>query len=389
MLAITGRLAPAVFLLAMAAPCLAQSSLTWETNFEAAQKKAAEQNKLLLIHFGAEWCAPCQRLENQVFNQPGFGQGLDARFVCVKLDFDQHSELAGRMGVQRIPTDVILTPQGQMLQQAASPMSGEAYVAGMMRVADYVVQATAATATPSAAAAPTTVAAIATAATSSAASAPPADQAALVGDRYASYAQPPVAPATPAAPAAAAPAVETQAPPIDITALASPAAPTATAPSAPPLPQQATAQQPAASPAAAASAELATQSPVKAQFAGLLPEGSPPLALDGFSAVTLVEQKKWTLGDARWGAIHHGRTYLFCAEDEQKRFLASPDRYSPVLAGSDPVLALDEGRTVDGDRRYGLFYENRVYLFHDEASLERFSQHPNRYAGDMLQVLRR
>src|SRR3569833_1082523 len=155
MRAITRRLAPAVFLLAMAAPCLAQSSLTWETNFETAQKKAAEQNKQLLIHFGAEWCAPCQRLEKQVFNQPGFGQGLDTRFVCVKLDFDQHSELAGRLGVQRIPTDVILTPQGQMLQHAASPMSGEAYVAGMMRVADYVAVATAATATPSAAAAST------------------------------------------------------------------------------------------------------------------------------------------------------------------------------------------------------------------------------------------
>src|SRR5262249_18608426 len=56
-----------------------------------------------------------------------------------------------------------------------------------------------------------------------------------------------------------------------------------------------------------------------------LPPGSPPLGLDGFCAVSLVERKKWVAGDPLWGAIHRGRTYLFSGEGERQRFMANPD----------------------------------------------------------------
>jgi YHS domain-containing protein len=112
------------------------------------------------------------------------------------------------------------------------------------------------------------------------------------------------------------------------------------------------------------------------------------VALEGYCAVTLCEKRSWTPGDVRYGAIHRGRTYLFQSPAEQQRFLANPDRYSPVISGNDPVVALDEGRAVPGTRRYGLFYENRVYLFSSEESLARFSRAPNRYAAEIIQAMR-
>jgi YHS domain-containing protein len=59
-----------------------------------------------------------------------------------------------------------------------------------------------------------------------------------------------------------------------------------------------------------------------------------------------------------------------------------------VISGNDPVLAMDGGQAVSGRREHGVFYENRIYLFADEASLQRFYQNPNRYAAEVVQAMR-
>ena len=104
--------------------------------------------------------------------------------------------------------------------------------------------------------------------------------------------------------------------------------------------------------------------------------------------MTLVSQKRWVQGDPRWGAVHRGRTYLFSSQEEQKRFLAEPDKFSPAISGNDPVLALDQRQIVAGARAHGIFYDNRIYLFSSEASLQQFNQNPKRYAAEVLQATR-
>jgi YHS domain-containing protein len=111
------------------------------------------------------------------------------------------------------------------------------------------------------------------------------------------------------------------------------------------------------------------------------------MGMDGYCPVTLTEQHVWRAGDRRWGVNHRGRTYLFGSAEAQRKFLADPEAYSPVLAGIDPVLAMDQGRSVSGQRRHGLFYENQVYLFSSEASLQRFSSNPKRYARGIRQAM--
>ena len=115
--------------------------------------------------------------------------------------------------------------------------------------------------------------------------------------------------------------------------------------------------------------------------------GNPPLGFDGFCPVQMIEQKRWVIGDKRWGAIHRGHTYLFAGPEEQKRFLVSPDAYCPVMSGNDPVLALDHKQIVPGRREHGLFFGNRIYLFADEASLQQFLQNPNRYGAEIMQAM--
>jgi YHS domain-containing protein len=118
------------------------------------------------------------------------------------------------------------------------------------------------------------------------------------------------------------------------------------------------------------------------------PNGSafPPLALNGYCPVTLLEQQRWQLGDRRWGVIHRGRTYLFAGPEQQRKFLANPDRYSPAISGQDVVMALDYGQAVEGKRAMGLEYQNRIYLFSSDASRQAFIQNPKRYAAEVLQA---
>jgi YHS domain-containing protein len=113
-----------------------------------------------------------------------------------------------------------------------------------------------------------------------------------------------------------------------------------------------------------------------------------PVALDGFCPVQLVERATWTPGNKLWGARHRGRIYLFAGPEEQRRFLADPDRFAPVSSGNDVVLATDQGRTVPGGREHGVYYGGRVYLFADEASLQRFGSNPNFYAQQTTQAMR-
>ena len=115
---------------------------------------------------------------------------------------------------------------------------------------------------------------------------------------------------------------------------------------------------------------------------------NPPLGLDGYCPVSLCERQQWVAGDRRWGAIHRGRTYLFAGPEEQRRFFTDPDRYAPVVSGNDVVLATEQGQAVPGMREHGVFYENRVYLFSSEASLDRFARNPDAYASQALEALR-
>lgn len=104
-----------------------------------------------------------------------------------------------------------------------------------------------------------------------------------------------------------------------------------------------------------------------------------PLGLDGFCPVTLVHQKKWQKGDSRWSANHQGRTFQFVSYQQQQQFLSDATRYSPVATGNDVVIEKESNRPAAGNRNYGVFYQDRIYLFAGETTLKTFLANPARY----------
>jgi YHS domain-containing protein/thiol-disulfide isomerase/thioredoxin len=406
----TARLIGAALVVAsMTSPALAQQAFRWETDLEGAKRLAAQTNRLVLVHFSAPWCQPCARLEERVFSNPGFAPAMQNQYVLVKLNLDHHAALAKQYNVTAIPADVILTSQGQVVHKLQSPPTATEYVGTMQQIAAASLPAAPATSAQVASAAgPAASAPVAAAAAAPVASAPvqPASQAATAADdRYADYyrqreaqigniaaAQPPAA-SMPASPATASDvaAAPSQSSYSDMSQSAQPDATTPRGPdilphfsaSVPEPPRVAASQAPAPQPPASRSP---TQSSAVANLQ--LPAGCPPLGMDGFCPVTLVEQRTWKQGDVRFGAIHHNRTYLFASADEQQRFLANPEAYCPVLSGDDPVIAMNENRSVTGYRKHGVFCGNRVFLFSTEDTLAEFRRNPNRYIPEIRQARR-
>jgi len=112
--------------------------------------------------------------------------------------------------------------------------------------------------------------------------------------------------------------------------------------------------------------------------------GSLPLGLEGYCPVTLIDRGQWVEGRPQWGARHRGRTYLFAGADQQQAFLAGPDRYAPTLSGDDPVVAFDTGKQTPGLRRYGVTYQQRIYLFSSPETRNAFAANPQRYTERVI-----
>jgi protein disulfide-isomerase len=393
-----GLRACSLIVLSLLAPTTAfaqEAGIAWRTDVAAAQAEAQRSGKLVLLHFWAESCGPCKLLEKRVFTQPGVASAVEANYVPVKVNANEAQQLVDAYGITKVPTDVVVTPSGDLVKSFVSPATPMAYIAVTNELASTVRDRSGApfqamaNASPYGAAA--NVAANATQqfnasadsayqqfknanlgapqSTIASPAAAVAGVAGAVGDRYAMAA--PTAVMHPSgsqvAAAPAAPPVVATPPAMSANPYAAQMATTAPAAATP----SAVAPQPVSQPAAAQVAKSA---------APQLPAGSPPLGFDGYCPVSMKNDWKWVRGDVRWGAIHLGRTYLFASEAARDAFLATPDQFSPALSGSDPVLAVETKQSVSGTREYALEYRGKFYFFASEQTLNKFWTNADGYA---------
>jgi len=60
----------------------------WETDMEKAKVKAVQEHKLILLNFsGSDWCGPCIRLHDEVFESREFKQFAESGVILVNADF--------------------------------------------------------------------------------------------------------------------------------------------------------------------------------------------------------------------------------------------------------------------------------------------------------------
>ncbi len=429
-----GLLLATVFVLGPGLSALAEEGPHWETNLDSAKRVAAQTNRLVLVHLWAPYCGPCKKLDANVFSQPGVGQAIEARFVPVKINVEEWPATSRSIfEVDHIPVDAIMTPQGKILCKLDCPQDPRQYLVQLSQAADRVsgiatappkgqvpiVQAptvpimsnanpyrpAANAGLPGGQRAPGAGSAVASDMNNGGANASGGGGSPSIYSQNNNAAYVPRDPAAAQAFGGGPPTVSqvaVNAPEINPPVIPGPNVNQ-------PFVNQPNVNQPTGNPfGASPGIRTAPGSPMVAVGGGTGPSAQPPrmpaaaqppagpapLGLDGFCPVTLIERSRtapddphcWIRGDPRWGAVHRGITYLFNSPEEQKRFLANPDRYAPALSGNDAVLAFDRGRLERGRREFGTFCESRIYLFASKETLEAFQKDPQRYVDEVRQA---
>ena len=101
----------------------------WRTDFDGALSEAEEKKLPLLMHFSADWCMPCQQMEQTVFASSAVKEALATRFVVVKLNFADNARLVHVYGVKFLPTDIALDPlTGRVLASHSGPLDQAGYL---------------------------------------------------------------------------------------------------------------------------------------------------------------------------------------------------------------------------------------------------------------------
>jgi protein disulfide-isomerase len=116
----------------------ADQSGIWKSDYDAALKQAAAENKYVLVDFsGSDWCGWCIKLEKEVFSQKEFIDYAKDNLICVLLDFprgkelpkaqkDANQALLDRYQVQGFPTVLMLNPQGKGIVRDGYQQGGAA-----------------------------------------------------------------------------------------------------------------------------------------------------------------------------------------------------------------------------------------------------------------------
>lgn len=67
----------------------------WHTDIQEALKKAKEEEKpLILVFQGSDWCAPCIKLDRQVWSTEAFKAYAASHYVMLQADFPRKKKNA-------------------------------------------------------------------------------------------------------------------------------------------------------------------------------------------------------------------------------------------------------------------------------------------------------
>jgi len=100
----------------------AQGPFVWENRFGSRAGNGGANEPLGADPFLVSRLHTCKQMDAEVFAQPEVARQVQANYVPVKINADQYQELAKNFGVNRLPMDVVLAPQGQIVNVARAEL---------------------------------------------------------------------------------------------------------------------------------------------------------------------------------------------------------------------------------------------------------------------------
>ncbi len=117
-----------LFLLFSSSPVLSQksSSNVSQTSIQTIQwhewsnetfSLAREQNKLVLLDIGAQWCQFCKKMEAVTYKDPEVVSIVNENYIAIKADIEVSGDVQLLYGSFGVPGTIILTPDRDELNK--------------------------------------------------------------------------------------------------------------------------------------------------------------------------------------------------------------------------------------------------------------------------------
>lgn len=118
-------------------PAFAQKkakSPKWMTDLAKATKLAKKENRLLLLHFYADWCTPCRKMERETLSSNALAVQFAGKIVAVKINSDKNPDVVKKYGIKALPSDVFVAPSGQILSRTEGYHTQRQYLSLVARI---------------------------------------------------------------------------------------------------------------------------------------------------------------------------------------------------------------------------------------------------------------
>ena len=110
---------------------LAQSIAFENGNWEAALKKAKQEDKIIFVDAYTTWCGPCKMMAKNVFTNEQVAAYYNEHFINMKIDMEKDEGIlfARAYGVQAYPTFLFIDEGGDIAHKGLGYMSPERFIA--------------------------------------------------------------------------------------------------------------------------------------------------------------------------------------------------------------------------------------------------------------------
>ncbi|QDU60061.1 Thiol:disulfide interchange protein DsbD [Planctomycetes bacterium Pan216] len=92
-------------------------TIRWKTDLEEALVEANRTNRNVLLQVTATWCHFCERMLEETMSRPEVAEEINANYVPLLIDADDHPDIVRRVGIRAFPTTVIIAPSRRIIDR--------------------------------------------------------------------------------------------------------------------------------------------------------------------------------------------------------------------------------------------------------------------------------